>query len=81
MEKAKEDSDESFSIKTTRTLREKGKLVGRCVINMLKFWRIYCGKKRHKLCSKKHIIKSRVFKKPHNVAHGIRKPGWTLRLR
>ena len=46
MDNAKKDSDESFSIKTTRTMREKAQLAGRCVINMLKFWRICFRRKK-----------------------------------
>jgi hypothetical protein len=45
MRNEKKDSSESFSIKTTKTMREKAQLAGRCVINMLKFWRICFRKK------------------------------------
>ena len=37
---------ESFSIKTTKTMREKARVASRCVINALKFWRVCC--KQHK---------------------------------
>ena len=40
MKKHEASSDESFSIKTTKTMREKAFVLGRCIINMLKFWRI-----------------------------------------
>ena len=46
MKNEKKDSSESFSIKTTKTMREKAQLAGKCVINMLKFWRICCRSKK-----------------------------------
>jgi len=39
MPEKKKESDE-FTLQTTRTMREKAKVIGRCVINVLKFWRI-----------------------------------------
>ena len=46
MEGDEKNKSESFSIRTTKTMREKAQLAGRCVINMLKFWRICCKPKK-----------------------------------
>ena len=46
MKKHESSSDDSFSIKTTKTMREKAFVLGRCVINVLKFWRICCRAKK-----------------------------------
>ena len=45
MPEKKKESDE-FTLKTTRTMREKAKVMGRCVITVLKFWRICCKSKK-----------------------------------
>ena len=44
--KEKEDSDDSF--KTSKTMRQKARAVGRCFLNMLKLWRLCWRKKRNK---------------------------------
>ena len=36
----------SDTLRTTRTMRQKGKLVARCIINLLKFWRVCCREKK-----------------------------------
>ena len=46
MEGDEKNKSESFSIRTTKTMREKAQLAGRCVINILKFWRICCKPKK-----------------------------------
>ena len=40
-----ENSSSQESFKTTKTMREKAKVVSRFVVNMLKFWRVCCRKK------------------------------------
>ena len=39
-------SESSDTIRTTKTMREKAKLVSRCIINLLKFWRVCCREKK-----------------------------------
>ena len=39
----KESSD---TLRTTKTMRQKAKVVSRFVINMLKFWRVCCPRKK-----------------------------------
>ena len=46
MKKTQRQDSDSFSYKTTKTMREKAQVVSRCVINMLKFWRICCRPKK-----------------------------------
>ena len=41
----KQSDSELTSLKTTRTMREKAQLCGRCVITILKFWKICFRKK------------------------------------
>ena len=44
----KENEEESDSFKTTKTMRQKAQAVGKCVLSMLKIWRLCCRKKRNK---------------------------------
>ena len=39
-------TDSSDTLRTTKTMREKAKLVSRCIINLLKFWRVCCREKK-----------------------------------
>ena len=41
------DSSTNDTIRTSKTLREKGEVVGRCVINMIKCFRMCKNKKKH----------------------------------
>ena len=42
----KVDSTETF--RTTNTMREKAKIISRCVVNILKMFRVCCKEKKHK---------------------------------
>ena len=44
----KQNEEESDSFKTTKTMRQKAQAVGRCVLSVLKIWRLCCAKKRTK---------------------------------
>ena len=39
-------SESTDTLRTTKTMREKAKVVSRCFINMLKFWRVCCREKK-----------------------------------
>ena len=39
-------TDSSDTLRTTKTMREKAKLVSRCIINLLKFWRVCCRERK-----------------------------------
>ena len=43
--KHNETSSQLQSFETTRTMREKAQVFGRCVINIIKFWRLCRSKK------------------------------------
>jgi len=43
--KHSKSSSELGSLETTRTMREKAQVFGRCLINIMKFWRLCFSKK------------------------------------
>ena len=48
-------TNSSDTLRTTRTMREKAKLISNCIINLLKFWRVCC---REKKTQKDRIIRA-----------------------
>ena len=47
MEKPKRQESDNFTIRTSKTMREKAYVVGRCVINALKIWKVCCKSKKN----------------------------------